>query len=483
MKKLPAVAFILSFLVIAFCCNKGSGPLSGNTNNNNNNNNNTGGNAAGIPTPRGMPTGPIVSKFIPAGGGSIATPDGKIELVIPNGALPSGDTITIMNTTNFAPGGVGDSYEFLPDGLKFATPVTIRYHYDSTDMRGSSPLVSRIAYQDSAGVWHGLRNSTTDTSNHVVSVSTTHFTPYSLFESVYLAPVPGGDLKNHQLMVNKKNDWDIIFIQVSDATVSSGSGSEDADLLAAPAPLLPTANNIDGWTVDGISNGNSVYGTVIPNGTSCNYTAPAQVPNTGNPVDLSVKIKNFPFRTSVTVNGVTSTVSFHDLRLDDSFTIIGNDFTYDISVKYDNNIVDGGAGFVFGATDNADLTVEVKDGTNVTVTVNSNGSTTVVPAFQGDNNCKSTWTGSGEVMNIISGTGTVVDAGPNQPSIVQLTFRGSNITEPSFNLSGSSCSGIAGGQTVVGDGPPGDFAFKLDTGAQYPVVIDPAVTVVVKPKN
>ncbi len=485
MKKLPAVACILSFLVIAFCCNKSAGPLSNNTNNNNNNNsnNNNGGNTAGTPTPRGVPTGPLVSKFIPAGGGSIATPDGKIELVIPNGALPSGDTITIMNITNFAPGGVADSYEFLPDGLKFSTPVTIKYHYDSSDMRGTSPLVSCIAYQDTAAVWRGLRNSTIDTSNHIVSVTTTHFTSYSLVTSIFLAPVPGGDLKNHQLMVNKTNNWDIMYIQASDPHASSSPASGDEELLTAPAPLLPTADNIDGWSVDGVTNGNSVYGTVIPNGTSCNYTAPAQVPSTGNPVDLSVKIKNFPFTAHVNTNGVTSTVTFHDLRLDDAFTIISNDLTYDVSINYNNTLVDGGAGFVFGATDNADLTVEVKDGTNVTVTVNSNGTTSVVPAFQGDNNCKSTWTGIGEVMNISSGSGTVVDAGSDQPAIVQLTFKGANITEPSFVLSGSSCSGTAGGQALVGDGPPGDFSFKLDAGTQYPAVLDPSITVVVKPKN
>jgi hypothetical protein len=489
MKKLLAVGLTLSLIFFAICCNKGSLLPTGNNGNNNNNNTgggNNGSNAVPLVTPKGFPTGPSVSKYISPAGGSVTTADGKIELDIPSGALPSGDTITIMNTLNFAPGGVGDSYDFLPNGLKFSIPVTIKYHYSSADMNGSSPLLSRIAYQDSAGIWHGLRTSSTDTLNQVISVTTTHFTPYTIFEYVLLVPGAGGNVHDHQLMVTKSNDWEITQITVSEPVIrgggaGSGSGSgvvanEDDDLLTAPGPI--DASHIDSWSVNGIENGNSIYGKESPHGTSCTYTAPPQVPNSGNPVNLSVKLKNYTFSTSVTINGVTSVVTFNDLQLNDAVTIIPDDYKFDVSIQYNDPLVDGGGEFAFGAVDNADLTVEVKDATTVTVTVNSNGTTQMIPASQGNSECTSTYS-SGEVMNIVSGTGTVFNVGPDQPAEVSITLNGSGVTVPLFTLSGTSCSGTVGGQAVIGS-PPGGFGFLLKDSTQYPASQDPNITIVVK---
>ncbi len=58
----------------------------GNNNNNNNNNGNGNNNTPGLVTPKGFPTGNMVSKFIPAVGGSITTMDGRVELDFPNGS-------------------------------------------------------------------------------------------------------------------------------------------------------------------------------------------------------------------------------------------------------------------------------------------------------------------------------------------------------------------------------------------------------------
>ena len=97
MKKFPGIAFIILLMVIAFCCKKSIGLYSNSNNNNNNNNNNGNNNTPGLVTPKGFPTGSIVSKFITAAGGSVTTMDGRVELDFPSGSLPNGDTITIMN--------------------------------------------------------------------------------------------------------------------------------------------------------------------------------------------------------------------------------------------------------------------------------------------------------------------------------------------------------------------------------------------------
>ncbi|HEX4850603.1 MAG TPA: hypothetical protein VFV08_07350 [Puia sp.] len=485
MKKFLCLSLILSLIIVAVCCNKGSVVPNNNNSNNNNNNNNNGNNGGnppnknGIPTPPGIPTGASTSKFIPSTGGSLTTADGKMEIDIPSGALPSGDTITIQNMMNFAWGGVGEAYNFLPNGLKFSTPVTIKYHYNADDMKGASPIATRIAYQDSSGLWRGLRMSTADTVNQVISVSTNHFTEYSLFDCLFISPGAGGNVQDHKIMVTKSNDWDVVLITISDATSgSSSTGSPDDDLLAPPYSVGQA--EIDGWSVNGIQNGNSIYGTIAGHGTTATYTAPAQVPNANNPVDISVKLKNISFKTNVTVNGQATTQTFNSLQLNDQVTIIPNDYVFDVVIKYDDTEVDGGIFERFGAIDNAELTVEVKDGTNVTVTVVSNGNTSVIPASQTDNGCISTYT-SGEVMNITGGTGTVTDVNPSTPAIVNVILQGSGVTDPLFTLSGT-CSGTVGGYAVVGT-PPGAFGFALADSTQYPSASDGSVTISVKPKH
>lgn len=243
------------------------------------------------PSAIGTPTGPTVTQSIGASGGTITTSDGRMELDIPAGALSQNTNITIQNITNSMVTGIGDAYNMSPDHLKFAQPVTFKFHYADGDVDGSAPDFLDIAYQDSAGFWKGIPVNNLDTTNHFVTVQTNHFTNYAEYKLLALAPVKGDLIGNSKLFVNKRETY-ILY------------GSEDNNV-GNMAPLATGVGGIvqNAWLVNDILGGNSELGTAdeatpassgftassgISNYVSCTYIAPATVPSKDeNPVKLS----------------------------------------------------------------------------------------------------------------------------------------------------------------------------------------------------
>jgi hypothetical protein len=76
------------------------------------------------------PIGAQTSKIIGPGGGTIATPDGKLTLTFQEGAVTMETNINVQWVENKARNGVGFGNEFGPDGSHFAKPVTFTYHYN-----------------------------------------------------------------------------------------------------------------------------------------------------------------------------------------------------------------------------------------------------------------------------------------------------------------------------------------------------------------
>ena len=84
----------------------------------------------------GTPTGDPVTKDIGGAGGTITSGDGKLDVVVPAGALSNSVTFSIQPVENFCPGG-RVVYELLPEGLTFSQPVTLVFHYTEADMEES----------------------------------------------------------------------------------------------------------------------------------------------------------------------------------------------------------------------------------------------------------------------------------------------------------------------------------------------------------
>ncbi|HEY5919725.1 MAG TPA: hypothetical protein VIU13_20035, partial [Chryseolinea sp.] len=132
-------------------------------------------------TPVGTPAGDPVAKTIGASGGSIASPDGVMELVIPAGALTVNTDITIQPITNESPGGIGLAYDLLPDGTTFNKPATLTFRYTDEDINGSLPEFLSIAHQNSDGAWvSDIQNQMLDTDAQKISLDIAHFTPFRM---------------------------------------------------------------------------------------------------------------------------------------------------------------------------------------------------------------------------------------------------------------------------------------------------------------
>src|ERR1035438_354521 len=74
-------------------------------------------------TPIGDTAGALVSASIGPTGGSLTSSDGRVQLMIPAGALSQTTTISIQPIINLCPGGIGLAYDLQPNGTKFAVPA------------------------------------------------------------------------------------------------------------------------------------------------------------------------------------------------------------------------------------------------------------------------------------------------------------------------------------------------------------------------
>jgi hypothetical protein len=124
-------------------------------------------------------TGPTSSSVVGASGGTVATADGALTVVIPAGALAANVTVTVTPTSSPGAGALGTVYELGPSGTQFSSPVTLSLHYDSANLNGVSEGSLRLA-TFAAGNWQILAGAAVDTSAKTVTGTTTHLSPYGI---------------------------------------------------------------------------------------------------------------------------------------------------------------------------------------------------------------------------------------------------------------------------------------------------------------
>jgi hypothetical protein len=253
---------LYSFLLIAALacsCKKSSTP-----GNNTSNNEDTTAAITAVGTPIGNP----VTKTIGAAGGTISSPDGRVDLIIPSGSLTADVPITIQPITNECPNGVGIAYDFLPSGTKFSTPATLIFHYNDDDVNGTYPYFFYLAYQDSLDEWRVNINKDVDTIGNTVTFDVPHFTGWAPGAQVKITSSRGRDL----------NESDQTTLQVSQGTTqsqSAGNVSDDPDeLTPLPQPKPVSGNNVISWTLSAGTQNGSLSGT---KGNPVTYTAPSVI--------------------------------------------------------------------------------------------------------------------------------------------------------------------------------------------------------------
>jgi|GEM_PF-1650854 len=135
----------------------------------------------------GVPNGAPTTKSIGPKGGSIASADGRITVDVPPNAVSSPLNFSIQPITNLAQGGRGSAYRLQPDGLKFATPIRVSFNFDAPDLKEIIPDALAVAFQDPSGVWQAFNTVDVDRERKTLTVSTTHFTDFSVW-AVKLSP-------------------------------------------------------------------------------------------------------------------------------------------------------------------------------------------------------------------------------------------------------------------------------------------------------
>lgn len=290
-----------------------------------------------VATEAGTPTGDAVTEDIGPSGGTLSSGDGRLDLIVPTGAVNSSTTFGIQPITNLCPGGFF-AYRLLPEGLTFTNPVTLVFHYTEEDLSGTLPELLVVAYQGPDKIWYTLPSAVVDEVDKTISVEVKHFTDWTAIEYVGIFPKRP---EKPKLRVDETIEL---------ALYGQGMSGEGDDLPPLPAnpnnnpspdedflPPLPQRRQFKArWFVNGVENGNNNVGTLSqqegnPNNPIYVYKAPSTVP-ANNPVLISVEITGLK---RWTIEGRTQRVTTHNkVILFKQIEILPDEYNYTLKVEY-----------------------------------------------------------------------------------------------------------------------------------------------------
>lgn len=241
-------------------------------------------------TPKGTQTGSVYTQQVGVAGGKVQSPDGKISIDIPAGALSTNTVIGIQPITNEAPLGAGNAFRITPEGTVFAKPVTITIKYGEDMIPGLSWIVT----QKSDGTWLGDRNTQTDETAKTLSVKTTHFSDWVTGKLIDFRLSP-------QKTVVKVKGQVQLYVNGFKKMESGGDdelvplaplykkNTGDDELTPLPVLLADKMEQLNNYRLDFKEWRLSGQGNLKPEGSKATYTAPDKIPSP-NPVTVSVDI-------------------------------------------------------------------------------------------------------------------------------------------------------------------------------------------------
>lgn len=231
--------------------------------------------SGGVATPVGTPDGSAsAKKSIGAEGGTLSSQDGRLKVTIPAGALASAQEVSIQAIANHNPLAVEKAYRIEPHGVEFAKPVSLTFSYSDDDVSNTLPEALGIAFQDEQGIWQAQAATVVNKAAKTVTVTTTHFSDWTLFEKFYLLT------SAKSLAVNGSADLGVVTTDDLLAPLTQGQQKAMGKKITLPGKYIQE------WKLTGA-------GKLQPSGANAVYTAPATVPYAPNPVAISVKL-NLP---------------------------------------------------------------------------------------------------------------------------------------------------------------------------------------------
>ena len=109
-------------------------------------------------------------------GGVVTSPDGRVTLEIPAGALDQEIAITIDEVDDGPDGAVGPTYEILPRGTTFSEPATLVYDVsEGMDV----PADEVVVVAEAADGWNELADFDADMEAQVLYASVLYLSTYA----------------------------------------------------------------------------------------------------------------------------------------------------------------------------------------------------------------------------------------------------------------------------------------------------------------
>lgn len=210
-------------------------------------------------------------------GGTITLADGQVNLELPEGALPNDVLITAVPASNLPPGGPpvvpGTAWDFGPDGLVFAEPVTLTIAYDPALLPPGTDESELRIHKLVNGTFVQLDAGVIDVVNNTASAPLDGFSILVLLERLFPGSV--ADLKPPVVQ----------SIKVLDAATGTFGSAATLELGAGDANLMTRLTITD--------NGAGVFGVQVfynsPTGHQARVpcwplftSGPARPPTTGN---------------------------------------------------------------------------------------------------------------------------------------------------------------------------------------------------------
>ncbi len=399
----------------------------------------------------GTPIGNPVTKTIGSTGGTISSDDGRMDLIIPPGALTSDVAITIQPITNECPGGLGAGYDFLPNGTKFSTPATLIFHYADSDVNGTDPDLIYFATQDSTRAWDVDIEKDVDTVAKTISFDVNHFSGKGFLKGLTINAA-GGKLDYQE------SETGTLTLQqyVKDPELAGDPQSTDDDDLP-PLPVskpIPT-QQVASWTVVG----GSQNGTISGSGNQVTYTAPANI-STDKTIQVSVTVKKTigsKSRKRVVTSSAQKTVF---IRLNLHPPVLSFSVQIDVTLT--------GTSEVYNDLyhDGATLQVDIK-GDSVTLSKIVNQVPTVTPPFgSGGDGTAAKWIPDGiGIMNITGKLLAVAFDTTNGNKNVAIYFDQSATVTPSWSIN-SPVNGKFTVASVPVEGFPPSLIFTTSNQTQ-----------------
>jgi hypothetical protein len=436
-----------TLLILVLVCSCQKSTTSGNSTTTN-----PGGNTAAI-TSVGTPTGSAVTKTIGASGGTITSADGRLELVIPSGSLSSDVSITIQPVTNQCPGAVGVAYDLLPNGTKFSTPATLKFHYTSDDVNGTDPYLFNFAFQDTSHSWDLNSEKDVDTAGKTISFNISHFTPYAPMASVRIISL---DVASGLPKTDFQQGEQSTLRVVEGLTDDQWNGDDSYILL--PAVTRVPDNLLSAW---GVLAG-TLNGSISGSGSQVNYGAPASITSDRYIYDSVVFAKNYTYKDR---NGNDFKTGPHPLYI----TLHLHPSILSFLVEVDLHII--GASDVYNDDyhDSASFRVDVQ-GINVTMSnIVNQAPTETPPSGSNAGGTTATWIPDGIGVMNITGEQLGVAADTGNRKQINILFTSTGTVTPGWNI----VDPVLGSYTDASESTPSYPAAITFTSSDTVQVIQP----------